>query len=652
MFVSYFTCVHNGHCPALPHLPTISDTWTWPPGNYVSRWVVSQVALAMALAQFVIFVPQASAQPTLEKVHLAAGLFAIFCFSWVGAICDNAGDPQCRGNDAIHSGFAITFFIGYNFNMFTTSWQLKLGPRKGDVVDGSTSQSEGRSGCRGCCPNLLRRLVPSPSTMLVALAMLSTVAKLRYVPQVADWMRQQWATTSSSSSSGGGGGGGGDSLGEGVGGVNDQTPLAIVEWTDVFGIILWTVIYVVSKRGTFQIQIRDDGNSSSSSSTTPTTATATTTTTTATTNTDTTIARFSAKSLAVLVVVLFYTTLLVCLAFAFAQKRVPAGSWPMISDTFVYPPGNWISRWSLNFAGTVAMAGQLVLYWLDGKTDNVAKAYTALSIVSLVGLQIVGCVDEDENYPIHIAAAVVFFGGYDVFMVVRSSRMTAARWWGGKGAGRKQSTPSLKNPSSFGPGPCVRHVEMALAITSCVLTIIRFWPFPTSSPAIAATAAMTSTMNATTAAATAAAAATDSVGGVGEPIIDLVVAICEWLDAVSLVSYTTLALLAYGKQLTPIGVVIVGPATTTTTTTTTTTSRASASASSSEGTLLEQGGAYTGGNDLRWSDGDRYGAYVGNYGGGASGASGASGDWAPSAPPLVMLNGPSHFNYTELTETE
>jgi hypothetical protein len=33
----------EGTCPALPRLPTISDTWVPAPGNYLSRWVTAIV---------------------------------------------------------------------------------------------------------------------------------------------------------------------------------------------------------------------------------------------------------------------------------------------------------------------------------------------------------------------------------------------------------------------------------------------------------------------------------------------------------------------------------------------------------------------------------------------------------------------------------
>jgi hypothetical protein len=45
-----------------------------------------------------------------NEVLLGVGLFACFCLSWVGAICDADTDPLCLGNNTIHSTCAVLFF--------------------------------------------------------------------------------------------------------------------------------------------------------------------------------------------------------------------------------------------------------------------------------------------------------------------------------------------------------------------------------------------------------------------------------------------------------------------------------------------------------------------------------------------------------------
>ena len=86
---TYTTCVLQSQCPPLPQLPTISDTWTHPPGNFVSREAVSVLALFLMLLQCVLWLPEQPAFPHLARWCMRVGLFSAFCLSWVGAICDD-----------------------------------------------------------------------------------------------------------------------------------------------------------------------------------------------------------------------------------------------------------------------------------------------------------------------------------------------------------------------------------------------------------------------------------------------------------------------------------------------------------------------------------------------------------------------------------
>ena len=47
---TYTTCVLQSQCPPLPQLPTVSDTWTHPPGNFVSREVALSLGLSLSLS--------------------------------------------------------------------------------------------------------------------------------------------------------------------------------------------------------------------------------------------------------------------------------------------------------------------------------------------------------------------------------------------------------------------------------------------------------------------------------------------------------------------------------------------------------------------------------------------------------------------------
>eukprot|EP00729_Bicosta_minor_P019820 gene19820-3871_t len=114
MAVSYTTCVYSKHCPAW--LPTISNTWEAPPGNYLSRWVVSfvcallQVGLLMGYYKTATF-PKMS-NPRAVTLSASVGVFCLI--------------PSCRGDNAIHTPLAVTFFI--LFNMYMVILTVKTPP--------------------------------------------------------------------------------------------------------------------------------------------------------------------------------------------------------------------------------------------------------------------------------------------------------------------------------------------------------------------------------------------------------------------------------------------------------------------------------------------------------------------------------------------
>ena len=271
-----------------------------PAGNFVSRFVVGNVSLSFGLLQFVIWLPESMVH---SKALMVAGMFATFCLSVVGAVCDSAGDKECRGNDSIHSTAAVTFFVLYNMNMIILT---------------------------------VRRRSPT----LLCTLLLSLLCKLRFVTHAAPSMVPQ-----------------------------DQTILAIIEWcvrhalvmcllkyrmpdkvvwlphrSDVFLIIIWTVCFAWTQRGaayTVALHTKSCGEES---------------------------LLFFASSTAIMAVgaVLYVGTLLISLYFIYHQHRVPAGSLPFISDMWVYPPGNWISRWAVVQGCTLIAFVHLCLYRLDG----------------------------------------------------------------------------------------------------------------------------------------------------------------------------------------------------------------------------------------------------------------------------------------------
>ena len=201
-----------------PHIIPLANTDTAngkkgenPPGNYVSRFIVGNVAFNMGLVQFMLWVPEPSKiVGCSSKVLFPLGTFSTVCLSVVAAICDST-TAQCRGNSVIHSIAAVTFFILYNLNMIVLTKARTKTPR-----------------CRVLLPVIF-----------------STLAKARFVWQFVAW--RSWLETSA------------DATGVVPGavqgifgltfpgpgnapimGVEDQTILAVIEWADVFLIMLWT----------------------------------------------------------------------------------------------------------------------------------------------------------------------------------------------------------------------------------------------------------------------------------------------------------------------------------------------------------------------------------------------------------------------------
>merc|ERR1712003_27092 len=48
---------------------------------------------------------------------------------------------------------------------------------------------------------------------------------------------------------------------------------------------------------------------------------------------------------------------------------------------------------------------------------------TIIALVAFFGGSVVGCVNETENNPVHVTAALTFFVGYDIFMVMAAYQL-------------------------------------------------------------------------------------------------------------------------------------------------------------------------------------------------------------------------------------
>lgn len=115
------------------------------------------------------------------------------------------------------------------------------------------------------------------------------------------------------------------------------------------------------------------------------------------------------------------------------QGRIPPGHVPYISDMWVYPPGDWISRNMVVGGAFCGIVVQILMYFANQSSSGPAVAngaqQTILAVVALLGLSVVGVVNEDENDMIHSTAAAVWFVGYDAYMVwTATARIRASAW--------------------------------------------------------------------------------------------------------------------------------------------------------------------------------------------------------------------------------
>eukprot|EP01065_Artemidia_motanka_P047420 TRINITY_DN742_c0_g1_i7.p1 TRINITY_DN742_c0_g1~~TRINITY_DN742_c0_g1_i7.p1 ORF type:complete len:475 (+),score=193.95 TRINITY_DN742_c0_g1_i7:102-1427(+) len=329
--LTYTLCVHQDHCPKF--LPTISDTWVYPPENYVSRWVVGNVCILMGLCQYALFwIDAAKVSACWNKALLVIGFSSCVLLSFVGAVCDSKV-PSCRGNNSVHSTAAVSFFVGYNFCMVVIScW-------------------------KGAAPT---------ETVLAAVSLLS---KVRFS---------------------------GAAL-QRLGAVDSSFPLlAVVEWTDVAAIVGWTVLTLARKGAGMRMAVVSGDDVKPLS--------------------------FFSMHFGIRIVIIWYVGCLGSTALIYRlQGRWPESGLPFISDTWVYPPGNWISRWAVVGMATVALFVHVCGYFV--KVSEGALKRTVLAGVALFGASVVGCVDESEDIVVHLISAVTFFAGYDIFIA-----LSAAAW--------------------------------------------------------------------------------------------------------------------------------------------------------------------------------------------------------------------------------
>ncbi|KAL1529295.1 hypothetical protein AB1Y20_000249 [Prymnesium parvum] len=126
----------------------------------------------------------------------------------------------------------------------------------------------------------------------------------------------------------------------------DQTLLALVEWADTFLVMGWTVGVLWLQRADLTCYLFTQQPSAP-------------------------LLVCSVRHITAAVLALFSGTLLVCTCLYF---RAGGTSWPYISDLFVYPPADWISRWAIELAGSLAILGHFLLYLMDAASAPSSSA--------------------------------------------------------------------------------------------------------------------------------------------------------------------------------------------------------------------------------------------------------------------------------------
>eukprot|EP01062_Namystynia_karyoxenos_P067436 TRINITY_DN61397_c0_g1_i1.p1 TRINITY_DN61397_c0_g1~~TRINITY_DN61397_c0_g1_i1.p1 ORF type:complete len:496 (+),score=182.04 TRINITY_DN61397_c0_g1_i1:104-1489(+) len=344
---TYTLCVHQGNCPVF--LPTISRTWDFAPGSYISRFVVGNVAMLMGLAQFAFYwIDNKGFSKTTDLALLVTGVTSCFLLSVVGAVCSSTA-PSCRGSHEVHGVSAVSFFLGYNACMIAIS-------------------------------------VAKPASALeTLLAVASCLAKARFL----------------------------DIDLAGMLGAPESFPLlAVVEWTDVAIICAWTVLYLFRKGPTLRVALVDTAGSGEAPAP---------------------LTHWSMRAGAIAVWVLYVGTVTSTALIFYLQGRWPAKGLPYISDTWVYPPGDWISRWAIVACASIAAVVHVCAYFVEvdynQQPPKGVLGRTCLACVAFLGAAAVACVNETENGTIHTISAGTFFVGYDAFML-----LTALQYYkGGRG---------------------------------------------------------------------------------------------------------------------------------------------------------------------------------------------------------------------------
>mmetsp|Transcript_2167 Transcript_2167/g.7700 ORF Transcript_2167/g.7700 Transcript_2167/m.7700 type:complete len:392 (-) Transcript_2167:2266-3441(-) len=319
-------------------LPTISGTWVDPPGSYISRWCVNVGCVIFIPLQFVFYFVSLDRQQAKAKLLLGMSVAALVALSWVGAICDETKD-SCRGAPLIHEGCAVTFFVLYDIFIYVT---LKHPDNRA-----SCSQIMLQWTC------LITSVLAKFQYLNLPIKIIIKILIRKYLPSSVD-------------------------------------PIAIPEYLDVIAVVTWLVSYTITNCSAYSIAITRstsvfEGHGPSKRSRKLALQSQ---------DPDGIRGSVACQTLILGSSLIGLVTVIVSYISQLVTRHVCVFL-PYISDSFVYPPGDWFSRWGLMIFSE-GLAFYCYCVYLSDRLSNVLGKVSLLLIgfVSAFNMSLVAIINE------------------------------------------------------------------------------------------------------------------------------------------------------------------------------------------------------------------------------------------------------------------
>jgi len=368
ILTTYSLCIHESHCPRF--LPMISDTWVYPPGTYLSRLTLTVVAFGLAVVYTAYYFRQVlyGSPAFVEAVVLRIALVGCVSMCIVGAVCENPVVKSCD--------------VGIFFGVHVAAAMLTFGI--------ATLYSM----------RAIRMLPMTRSNLPLHLLVAGSImCKLRWILHA--WYERAPGHLEALSS-------------------HLDLIVPILEWCDCLFLLAFFTIYSTITMCGFrvayvrqQLVTQDPDASDNIISATgrdellmrsPTTE----------------LAWLAEKPLVAVVQRMVHMTVATTFCFSWIDGTVhPMFRWPALSDMWVSPPSNIISRFMVCLGALVCGLSQVShAYLSDSVRQRCLLGYGyrlnsllhSLSYTGLAGLAIVGACNLDENLALHTVGSSLFFG--------------------------------------------------------------------------------------------------------------------------------------------------------------------------------------------------------------------------------------------------